>query len=90
MAMVLGGLGSLLLREIGQFAAEHSPMIQQAAKSAVVEAGKKAFNLVLDQNPNFSSFLGHLGIHPFHTRSQDHHKTISHRGNGRHRRIGGH
>ena len=83
-AMVLGGVGSLLLREIGQFAAEHSPFIQQAAKSAVVEAGKKAFDLVLDKNPNFSSFLGHFGIHKFHQEK----RTFTNR--GRHKRIGAH
>jgi hypothetical protein len=80
MALVLGGIGSLLAREIGQLAVTNSPIIQEFAKSAVVDIAKKSFDHVLDLNPNFSNFLGAFGIHRFNQG-----KTISSR--GKHRRI---
>jgi hypothetical protein len=78
MAMVLGGVGSLIVSEIGKLAMEHSPIIQQVAKSAVVDIAKKSFDKVLDLNPNFSNFLGAFGIHRFSPK-----KTISSRGKQR-------
>jgi hypothetical protein len=82
MAMMLAGFGSILTHELGKLAMEHSPMLQQVAKSAVVEVGKKTFDMVLDKNPNFASFLGNFGIHRF---SKTNPKTFTHRGS--HRRI---
>jgi hypothetical protein len=66
MALVLGGVGSVVLQEIGKLALEHTPMLQQFAKTAVVDIAKKTFNKVLEDNPNFSNFLGHMGISSFH------------------------
>jgi hypothetical protein len=82
MAMVLAsGFGSIVARELGQLALEHSPMLQQAAKSAVVEVAKKSFDLVLSNNPRFASFLSQFGITKFH---QQNHKTFSNRGRKKH------
>lgn len=86
MAMLLSGFGSILAHEVGKIAMEHSPLLKQVATSAVVDVAKKSFDMVLDQNPNLSSFLGHFGIHAFHNRSPTNHKTFTHR--GRQRRIG--
>lgn len=83
MAMVLGGIGSIALQEIGKLAMEHSPLVQQVAKSAVVDIAKKSFDYVLKENPNFASFLGHFGITAFN--KGDTHSTMMKR--GRHRRI---
>jgi hypothetical protein len=82
MAMVLAGFGSILGHELGKLAVEHSPLIKQVAQSTAVEVAKKSFDLVLDRNPNFASFLGHFGIGKFH---QENHKTFTNR--GRHKRI---
>ena len=83
MAMILGGLGSLVAHEIGKVAVDHLPFVQQVAKSAVVDIAKKSFDLVLSQNPNLASFLGNFGITSFNKGS--HHSTLTKR--GRHRRI---
>ena len=82
MAMVItSGFGSIVSRELAQLALDHSPMLQQAAKSAAVEVGKKTFDLVLDKNPRFASFLSQFGITKFH---QQNHKTFSNRGRKKH------
>jgi hypothetical protein len=80
MAMVIGGIGSILASEIGKLVVEHSPLIKQVAQSAVVDVAKKSFDHILDLNPNFSNFLGAFGIHRFSPK-----KTISSR--GRHKRM---
>lgn len=80
MAMILGSVGSLVAREIGQLAITHTPMIQQVATNAVVDIAKKSFDKVLDLNPNLSNFLSVFGIHRFNRRH-----TISQR--GKHKRI---
>ena len=85
MAMIASGLGSILLQEFGKLAIEHSPLIKQVATSTAVEVGKKSFDLVLDANPNFQSFLSQFGIHKF---GNGNHSTFQKR--GRHRRISGH
>jgi hypothetical protein len=61
MAMVLSGIGSIVVSEIGKLAMEHSPMIQQVAKSTAVNIAKKSIDYTLDTNPHFASFLGHFG-----------------------------
>ena len=78
--MVLSGIGSIVVSEIGKLAMEHSPLVKQVATNAVVDIAKKSFDKVLDLNPNFSNFLGAFGIHRFSPK-----KTISSR--GKHRRI---
>jgi hypothetical protein len=85
MAMLLTGFGSIIGHELGKLAVEHSPLIKQVAQSTAVEVAKKSFDLVLDRNPNFASFLGHFGIHKF---GGGQHKTFANRGG--HRRIGRH
>ena len=83
MAMILGGIGSIIVRELGQLALDNSPMIQQVAKSTAVDIAKKSFDYTLDTNPNFASFLGHFGITKFN--SGHTHSTFTKR--GRHRKI---
>lgn len=83
MAMVLAGIGSLVAHEIGALALNNAPILKQAGTEAVINVAKKSFDLILDNNPNFSNFLGHFGIHKFNQSSN--YKTFAHR--GRHRRI---
>jgi hypothetical protein len=78
MAMVLSGIGSIVVSEIGKLAVEHTPLVKQVATNAVVDIAKKSFDKVLDLNPNFSNFLGAFGIHRFNPK-----KTISSRGKQR-------
>ncbi len=85
MAMLLSGFGSIIGHELAQLAVEHSPLIKQVAKSTVVEVAKKSFDLVLDRNPHFASFLNHFGIHKF---GGNQHRTFTNRGG--HRRVGRH
>ena len=83
MAMLLSGFGSILASEIGKLAVEHSPLIKQVATSAVVDVAKKTFDMTLDANPNFASFLNHFGITKFNSAAT--HSTFTKR--ARHRRI---
>jgi hypothetical protein len=82
MAMMLAGVGSLIGHELARLAVDNAPVLKQVAKNTAVDIAKKSFNLVLDNNPNFSNFLGHFGIHKF---GQAQHSTFTNR--GRHRRI---
>lgn len=83
MAMLLAGFGSILANEIGKVALDNSPLIKQVATSAVVNVAKKTFDMTLDANPNFASFLGHFGITKFNSGAT--HSTFTKR--GRHRKL---
>lgn len=83
MAMVLGGIGSLVVQELGKLALDNVPILKQVAKDTAINVAKKSFDYVLHENPNFASFLGHFGIHAFNRGNTQ--KTFTHR--GRHRRI---
>jgi hypothetical protein len=83
MAMIMSGIGSILVSELGKLAMEHSPLVKQVATNAVVDVAKKSFDYTLDTNPNFASFLGHFGITKFNSGYT--HSTFTKR--GRHRRI---
>lgn len=67
MAMIMSGIGSILVSEIGKLAVEHLPSVKQVATNAVVDVAKKSFDYTLDTNPNFASFLGHFGITKFNS-----------------------
>ena len=83
MAMIIAsGFGSIVAKELGQLAVDNAPFIKQVATSTAVEVGKKTANLILDNNPNFASFLSQFGIHRFGGMN---HSTLQKR--GRHRRI---
>ena len=82
--MVLTGVGSLIGSELAKLAVENAPVLKQVAQSTAVNVAKKAFDMVLDQNPKIANFLGGFGIHPFHSRTHLH-KTFANRGT--HRRI---
>lgn len=86
MAMALAGFGSIVGHELAKLAVEHSPLLKQVAADTAVNVAKKSFDLILDKNPNFASFLGHFGIHGFHQGRQNQ-KTFTHR--GRQRKITG-
>ena len=83
--MILSGIGSIALQEIGKMAISNTPILKQVATETAVGIAKKSFDLVLDNNPNFSSFLSQFGIHKF---GNSHHSTFQKR--GKHRRIAGH
>lgn len=83
MAMVLGGIGSIALQEIGKLAIEHMPIMKQVATDTAVSVAKKSFDYVLNENPNFASFLGHFGITAFNKGNT--HSTMMKR--HRHRNI---
>lgn len=85
MAMVLAGVGSIVAHELGKLALDNAPILKQVATDTAVNVAKKSFDYVLNENPNFASFLGHFGIHAFHNRNSANHKTFTSR--GRHRRI---
>lgn len=84
-AVIASGLGSILIQEVGKMVADHSPFIRQVATSTAVEVGKKTANLILDNNPNFASFLSQFGIHRFGGMN---HSTLQKR--GKHRRLAYH
>jgi hypothetical protein len=77
MALVLGGLGSILLNEIGKVAMDNAPMIGNIAKDAVIEVAKNTFDTFLDYNPNFGNFLGQFGVRRFRPK-----RTFTNRGRG--------
>ena len=81
--MLLTGFGSILASEVGKLAMEHSPLIKQVATSAIVNVAKQTFDMTLNENPNFASFLGHFGITKFN--SGNTHSTFTKR--GRHRKL---
>ena len=82
MAMIAAGIGSIVIQEFGKLAVDNAPFIRQVATSTALEIGKKTANLILDNNPNFASFMSQFGIHRFGYRN---HSTFQQR--GKHRRI---
>jgi hypothetical protein len=77
MALVLGGLGSILMNELGKVAMDNAPLIGGLAKNAVIEVAKNTFDTFLDFNPNFGNFLGQFGVRRFRPK-----RTFDYRGRG--------
>jgi len=78
MALILGGLGSFVMSEIGKVAMDNAPAIGAIAKDAAIIVAKNTFDAFLDYNPNFSNFLSTFGVHRFRPR-----RTFDYRGRGR-------
>ena len=86
MAMMLGGLGSILLNEIGKIAMDTAPVFGGIAKGALVDVAKNTADSFLDEHPKFSDFVhSTFGFNRFNPR-----KTMMHRGYKQRRIAGSH